>query len=73
MYRVAVAKAVSIVIAYHRLPTIGMIDLKLHGLIDDPLATTPIRATQPHVVWDNVHKPRVFSNIGVCHRARSPF
>jgi hypothetical protein len=65
--RVAMAKAVSVVVTNDRLPLLEAMQLQLHGILDNSFATAPIRATNTNLVWNKIDQPSPIGHVRVRH------
>jgi hypothetical protein len=54
MEHVAMTETVSVVVANHRLPPLGVPDFQLDRVLHDSSLTSPIPASKPNLIWDEV-------------------
>ena len=65
--RVAMAKAVSIVVTDDRLPLLGLTHLQLRRILDNSLATSPIRAANTSLIGNKIDQPSPIRRVRVRH------
>jgi hypothetical protein len=67
MNRIAMTEPVGVIVAQDRLPGLVVPNLQLHGVLKDPLVTTPKGTAHPHLVGQEAASPIAFDNPCAAH------